>query len=101
MPSQEFEKWLNKPLTPQFLIDSGLLYEINRTVLHLMGIRLAVNEKGEFSLVDDRESPTITFTDKVNESASKKLNKFMKEFGLEQLNTRREKLGFGTQAKQV
>ena len=36
-------EWQSRSLDARFLLDSGLLFEINRTVLHLFGIALTAD----------------------------------------------------------
>jgi hypothetical protein len=94
--------WQDKKLDAKFLLDSGLLFEINRTTLHLLGISLVVrkSEDGKFflALKDNRRSPEqTTFNNESFAVGKSKLAKFMDEFGNEQLNRRRNILGWAFQ----
>jgi hypothetical protein len=93
----------------QFLLDSGLLFEINRKVLHPFGLALEVIvdpdqeivEGGDATYVlgsslwdyrDDEEG--MVFGEKTFKEGIAKLENFMKEFGFERLKTRNQSLGF-------
>lgn len=86
----------------RFLIDSGLLFEINRATLHIFGIALAAstNTDGQLKLLlkDSRSDPAaLTFTCEEFTAGKAKLQAFLTSFGHAQLEKRRKKLGFGTQ----
>lgn len=84
----------------RFLLDKGLLFEINRKVLHPLGLAMEFdvddNDKAKFSgiwdFMDDPEG--IIYDDEVLEDGAEKYNKFMEEHGNERLKTRKEKLGY-------
>lgn len=88
----------------QFLIDSGLLFSINKNVLHPLGLAMAVNESeegtegvrfGEISIWDCRKDPEgILYGEKTFTSGAEKHEKFMEEFGLKKLEQREENLGY-------
>lgn len=88
----------------RFLVDSGLLFEINRTVLHPQGFSLAValedgvSTQGEFYLTDYRQDPeSVTFNGNALERGASKLERFMKESGLEHFKKRTSLYGYHVQ----
>lgn len=93
-----------------FLCDSGLLFEINRRILHPMGLALAVQFPDDGELDPSLETATINILDNRNDpegwvfdeetltEGQAKLEKFVAENGIVQkLMTRRAQLGFVTQ----
>lgn len=90
-------KWDELPLDGQFLLDSGLLFEINRSTFHPLGLSMAVKD-GKIYLQDFRTKPdkTIYSAEKYKEGVNK-LRNFLKRFGTRQMELRRKKLGFGFQ----
>jgi hypothetical protein len=102
MQPQTSQTWADKPLTPDYLLDSGLLFEINRTILHLFGIAIAIksDEQGNktFALKDFREKPEeLVFDKNVIGLGTMKLENFLKEFGHPQMDRRAKKLGWSCQ----
>jgi len=94
--------WAKDKLSIEYLIDSGLLFEINRTILHLFGIALVVksDEKGvkRFDFKDCRSEPeTLLFDKNTIEAGALKLRRFLEEFGWSQDERRCRKLGWGCQ----
>lgn len=94
------------PDVGKFLVDSGLLFEINRRVLHPLGMALecAVDEKPGHSKIgnvwDYRDDPEgIRFGDDEFKSGLAKLRRFMAEFGDRKLAQRRAILGFVVQGE--
>ena len=89
----------------EFLVDSGLLFEINRKILHPLGlaIEVIVEDDGTTkfgSLWDSRGDPEgIIFADGCFESGLKKFKAYMKEQGNTILKSRMEKLGYLVQGK--
>jgi hypothetical protein len=93
-----------------FLCDTGLLFEINRRILHPMGLALAIQfpDEGELdptletatvSILDARDDPEgYVFEDDTMAEGQAKLEKFVAENALQQkLMIRRAQLGFITQ----
>jgi hypothetical protein len=86
--------------TPEFLLDSGLLFEINRKVLHPFGLALEiiVNDDNEVvfgNIWDYRTDPEgITYDDESYSVGNEKFKKFMEEFGANRLKSRERRLGF-------
>lgn len=95
--------WKNRPLDPSFLVDSGLLFEINKTTLHPIGMALVVAsdpKTGQSRLIlkDNRANPELAVYDTaVWELGQEKLRAFMETYGGSQLDKRRQKLGWGVQ----
>lgn len=82
-----------------FLLKTGLLFEINRKVLHPLGLALEVSVDGEDATVsaiwDCRKDPEgVLFDDKTFKFGSKKLESYMKKRGTKALRSRQDKLGF-------
>jgi hypothetical protein len=75
------------PRPGNFLIDTGLLFEINRMVLHPLGYALAMtvdaaNNVLEFSIWDSHEDPEgLVFSKETFEQGRSKLYKFMRQQG--------------------
>jgi hypothetical protein len=95
--------WENRELDASFLLDSGILFEINRSFLHLIGVSLVVTKdsKDGFSLVlkDSRKTPeSLRFKKEVYENGDRKLRNFMKQFGYNQMKKRQQALGWSSQS---
>jgi len=83
----------------KFLLDNGLLFEINRVVLNPIGLALVVkkeNENYKFDgLKDNRKNPEdMCFNDEVLNSGSIKFFNYMEKEGFEIKKRRYEKLGY-------
>lgn len=92
------QEWLNRPVDAQFLIDSGLLFEINRQFTHLFGIAIVVTKNKQLDVKDYRKNPEeAIFQEDVRNACRLKYKKFMKEFGNSQIDRRAAKLGVATQ----
>lgn len=90
--------WSKKKLDAKWLIDSGLLFEINRNVLHIVGVALTFDQDGNVVLKDMREQPEKAVYDKATYELGKdKLDNF-REFSSKQMDKRRNKLGWAYQA---
>ena len=90
-------KWELDKLSIDYLFQSGLLGEINRTILNLVGFSMKV-EGNLLKLQDVRNEPyTSVYTKEELKQEKEKLQKFMSEFGYKQLEKRRKKLGYATQ----
>lgn len=89
-------EWEKRVIDANFLIDSGLVFEINRTILHLVGLALTV-EDNKLTLLDRRNTPEYKFNKEVYTMGEEKLKRFMTEFGNKQMEKRRKKLGYGYQ----
>jgi hypothetical protein len=87
--------FVNDPLTIDYMLDSGLVFEINRSLLHLFGIALTVKQDKQgnkaWSFKDVRKEPeALKFDAATLELGRKKFEAFLKEFGFPQMR-RREK----------
>jgi hypothetical protein len=87
----------------KFLVDTGLLFEINRKILHPLGLALAVilgedSKTVEFSVWDLRTDPEgIIFSKESFEQGIEKLAKYMEERGSNAIDARRKSLGYVVQ----
>lgn len=88
----------------QYLLETGLLFEINRQVLHPYGLALGLNandpegEKGTFVILDERDDKEgFVFSPELFVSGVQKTNKFIEEFGAKKLVERNEELGYVVQ----
>lgn len=87
----------------KFLQDSGLLFEINRTLLHPLGLALSVErnlETGEVRfdrLVDTEDSEGFVFSPEDFAEARARLVTFMMKDGAVHILTREASLGFKVQ----
>lgn len=90
--------WAKTKVDAFFLVKSGLLFEINRTVLNVVGLSLAFDTNGQTVLKDMRAEPEKAVFDRgIYEIALDKLNDFMKDFGGKMIDRRRAKLGWAYQ----
>lgn len=94
--------WENRPADIPFLIDSGLLFEINRQLTHPFGIAIVARKDEQGKMVldvkDYRNAPEeALFKKETRDACRAKYKKFMKEFGNSQLDKRVSKLGHATQ----
>lgn len=91
------------PLLPpkfavQLLVDTGLLFEINRSVLHPLGLALMVDDSGFRGLLDVRHDPEgFIFDEEALASGTKKFFAYMASHGDEALTARWRRLGFQEQ----
>ncbi len=96
----DYKSWASRKADGQFLIDSGLLFEINHQVLHLVGLSLGVSKEGNISVMDARGTPDkLVYSAETILKANQKLQNFMREFGDYQIDKRRDKLGWSLQPK--
>jgi len=93
------------PNPGKFLVESGLLFKINREILHPLGVALAVtlndsDETVSINVLDGRHSPEgILFTDEMLTGGIEKLQKYMDKHGYQAIDSRQQYLGFKIQAK--
>lgn len=97
------QDWKERKLDPIFLLDSGLLFEINRQFLHPVGLALTVrkgnNGQLEIGIKDGRLTPDeMIFTPETYEAGCAKIKEFLENFGYEQMRKRENKLGWGVQS---
>lgn len=92
--------WLNEELQPEYLSDSGLLFEINRSYMHPLGLAITIiksNNKSVLNVRDDRKTPDRFFDDETFLKCNNKLRTFMVSFGHSQINKRTNKFGWYSQ----
>ncbi len=95
--------WKTRTVDIQYLIDAGILFEINRTLMHPFGLAMTVKKDSSGKLVWDeikdlRNTPqTCGFDIEKAKAGRKKHFSFLTEFGFAQLAKREEKLGYGVQ----
>jgi len=83
--------------------ENGLLFEVNRLVLHPLGLALSVDVKGDGTesfaeIWDNREDPEgICFAPETFLNGKKKFHQYMKDKGDDALRTRDRKLGYTIQ----
>lgn len=88
-----------------FLRDAGLIFEINRKILHPLGLALEIKIEDDGTekfgdLWDCRgDSEGIIYNDECFKSGLKKFQVYMKEQGNNILKSRMEKLGYLVQGK--
>jgi hypothetical protein len=90
-----------------FLVESGLLFELNRRVLHPLGLAIEItlpeepgNESGEIRLWDCRKDPEgIIFSDAGFADGLAKFTQYMNSQGTRQLVSRRACIGFRVQGE--
>lgn len=93
--------------TAEFLLEKGLIFEINRKVLHPLGLALEVIEDDDGKVAigglwDCRDDPEgIIFTPDSWEEGKRKIDKYMEDYGNRALETRQEKVGFVIQEKKT
>ena len=83
----------------KFLLDKGLLFEINRYVLHPLGLALAVktdDEAFKFDGIWDRRDleEGLRFDDEALKEGHEKHTKYMEKEGFVRLAKRYEQLGY-------
>lgn len=83
----------------KFLLDTGLLFEINRRVLHPLGLALEVSLDGDNATVsavwDCRNDPEgVTYEEGTFKYGARKYATYMEHHGLKALQSRKEKLGY-------
>lgn len=92
----------------KFLMENGLLFEINRKILHPLGLtleivaRTTVNDRTRLDLIlwDYRKDPEgVLFSQDAFSLGRGKYQKYLDETGMEILISREEKLGFLIQEK--
>lgn len=72
----------------EYLVDSGILFEINRTIMHPLGLALAVTMPGNnpghamVSIIDGTDDPEgMYFSEESRERGKKKFDKTIAEAG--------------------
>lgn len=91
-------EWQERIVDGQFLVDSGLLYMINREILHPIGLALSVTTDGKLLIKAMLDKPEeMIFKKEMVIKGYAKFKQFMLSFGNQQIEKRQEKLGWGTQ----
>jgi len=89
--------------SPKILVDSGLLFEINRKILHPLGMALCVvtdDESGEaieIFLKETTELEGVVFSEGSFLDGERKLESYMKNIGNNKRSTRKTAIGFEEQ----
>lgn len=84
---------------PRFLLDNGLIFEINRTILHQFGMVLSVDidedseSKAVLSLMSTDDEDGMIFDPETFEEGWLKYSKFL-EKNKDKIKARKESLGF-------
>ena len=96
-----------KTLPLEFLLETGLLFEINRKILHPLGLALSLylNDKGEvfdmeiLDMRDDEEG--VRYSDDTYAIGCDKFFKYMEAHGKKAIHGRFKKLGYILQGENV
>jgi hypothetical protein len=89
----------------KFLVESGLLFKINREILHPLGLAITITLDNEdktisINILDKRTDPEgILFTDAALDVGIEKLQNYMNKHGNAAIDSRRLNLGFKIQTK--
>ena len=90
----------------RFLIDNGLIFEINRKVLHPLGLALIVDISFEnrkalkiVGLDETDAAEGFLFDEETFEDGMEKLQRFMEKKGLSKIDARKKEIGFIIQEK--
>jgi len=93
---------------PKEVLEWGLLFEINRKVLHPLGLALAVeiDDEGNYSFSsevwDCRDDPEgVVFSDESFYSGVDKLEKMFRDWGEDKLEERLKELGYVVQGQKI
>ena len=85
----------------RFMVDNGLLFEINRKVLHPLGLALIIdvdyNNRRKLAitgLIETDDPEGFIFDEETFELGMEKFSKYMKRIGDKRLESRQEKFGF-------
>jgi len=91
---------------PKFLVDSGLIFEINRKVLHPLGMSMVVdvdrNNKRQIAITalwETEDHEGFVFDEETYNVGKEKYQKFLNKGGQERLDYRLAKYGFVEQDK--
>jgi hypothetical protein len=86
---------------PKYLIDSGLIFEINRKVLHPLGLAMVVdidrNNKSQIAitaLIKTEDQEGFLYDEEGYNIGIEKYQKFLDKGGQERLDSRMAKYGF-------
>lgn len=77
-----------KTLDAKTIVESGILHEVNRLVLHRCGLAMMVDmDTGEISIIDNREDPEGVLFDKIDFEKVQNIRKQMDAFKRERYKT--------------
>lgn len=80
------------------LKENGLLFELNRKILHPFGMAITESESGSIELIECKnDNEGIVYDEEVYISASKAFSDFFRREGEALLKSRKEKLGYVVQ----
>lgn len=93
---------------PKFLVENGLLFEINRKVLHPLGMELVVDldpENRQWLRVDrlecvENDPEGLLYSEEAFKTNKKIYKRFLDNEGQEKLNSRKKLLGFIVQGEE-
>jgi hypothetical protein len=77
-----------------FLLSSGLLFEINRQIMNPVGYNLKLQSDGKINIEENLDK---VFSETNYQAGRKKFEKWMNNIGLKRMNDRFNKLGFSVQ----
>lgn len=90
----------------RYLVENGLLFEINRKVLHPLGLSMVVDvdfkNKKQIAITgiaETEDEEGFLFDSETFIYGQERFNKFLKKSGQDRLNKRKELLGFIEQEK--
>lgn len=83
-----------KSIPLQFLKENGLLFEVNRTVLHPLGLTLQVGDDGKVELLQTTDPAGMVFTADTFVEGEAKLLEYMNREGSSKLAARSAFLRF-------
>jgi len=93
---------------PRFLVDNGLVFEINRKVLHPLGLAMIVDvdpknrrQLAVTALVETKDDEGFVYDEEAFAVGKDKYEKFLEKAGQERLDSRKAKYGFVEQDKEV
>lgn len=93
--------WKDKAVDIDYILDSGLLFHLNHSVFHPIGIAMTikvVDGKKQWGFKDCRNEPeSLIFDTNSLELGKLKLSNFLRSFGDDQMARREKKLGWGCQ----
>jgi hypothetical protein len=91
----------------RFLVDNGLVFEINRQVLHPLGLAMIVDvdrnnrkQLGVTALAETEDETGFLYDEEAFVVGMEKYTKFLKVAGQERLDARKAKYGFVVQDKE-
>jgi hypothetical protein len=89
---------LSSTETGNFLMATGLLFEINRVSLHPYGYTLVVDQDGYPKILDSSENPEhLIFEERLFNKGLSKFKQFIRDRGKQAMLQRKKILGFVVQ----